>query len=221
VQQSNIGRLLVIIGIFGGGLIWILACGVHFDYLVQEVYGYDPGEPIWVLDPSFTLLATTPGLFISILGIAVLTSAPQAEKYMNWVFLGSMMLTITGITSTVLVAGLVTMLHHTQYIINLVLFGIITTTCGITAAYIFVVAPKFGTLENILMQRVRFFSTGIAFELVLSAIIISIFQLDTWSAVRRASFVIQFSGWLGIGFLITSWFLYKSHRTSKLKNTVQ
>jgi hypothetical protein len=221
LKQSDIGRVLVFIGIFGGGIIWILACIIHFDYLVHEVYSYDPGEPIWVLDPSFTLLATTPGLFISVLGIAVLTSVPQTERYMNWVFLSSMMLIITGIISAVLVSISCTMLHYTYSIINLVLFGIITATCDITAVYLFVIASKFGTLESVLMQRVRLFYIGIASELILSAIIIIIFQLDTWSAVRRISLLIQLSGWLGVGFLITSWLLYRSHITSKLKDKVQ
>jgi hypothetical protein len=211
----------VVIGIFGGGLIWILACGVRFDYLVQEVYGYDPGEPIWVLDLSFTLLATIPGVFISLLGIGVMASAPRTGKHMNWIFLGSMMLIITGITSAVIVSVSLTRLHYYQFIVSLVLFGVITITCGISAIYLLVIAPRLGTIKRTLMKRARIISVSIVSELVLSSVIIFIFQLDNWSAVRRASYVIQISGWLSVALLMSGWLFFRSHSTSNIMNSFE
>lgn len=72
LNQSRLGLLLVFIGIFVGGLFWLIACGLRFDYLVNEVYGGGgPGEAIWAMDPVFTILAALPGLVLFLIGLHI------------------------------------------------------------------------------------------------------------------------------------------------------
>jgi len=72
LDKSRFGPILVFSGIFGGGLFWLIACILRFDYLVNEVYnGGGPGEAIWAIDPVFTILAALPGLVLFLIGLHI------------------------------------------------------------------------------------------------------------------------------------------------------
>jgi len=61
LKRLPLGPVMFFLGIFGGGLLWMVLVGLRFDYLISEVYdGGSPGEAIWSIDPLFTILAAIP-----------------------------------------------------------------------------------------------------------------------------------------------------------------
>ncbi|MFW9803608.1 MAG: hypothetical protein ACFFFC_13185 [Candidatus Thorarchaeota archaeon] len=65
MKQSHLGLFAIIASLFT----WFILIGLRFDYLVNEVYQRDPGEPLWVLDGLFFLIVTVSAGFIALLGL--------------------------------------------------------------------------------------------------------------------------------------------------------
>ncbi|MHA1485328.1 MAG: hypothetical protein ACTSPR_08425, partial [Candidatus Thorarchaeota archaeon] len=109
LKRIPLGPALVFLGVFGGGLLWIVLVGLRFAYLITEVYNGDPGEAIWSLDPLFTILAAIPGIILVLVGLIVSVQFtpehPEEVKpeigyqQLNLFYLGEICLLITIVVS--------------------------------------------------------------------------------------------------------------------------
>ncbi len=72
---SKIGPLLSFIGIFGGGLFWIVACTnrMRDPYIGYLWYGVE-NQSIWIRDPTFAVLAALPAIILFSLGFFIAVS---------------------------------------------------------------------------------------------------------------------------------------------------
>jgi hypothetical protein len=71
LKWNRLGLVLIFLGLVAGGIVWAFLVSLRFWYLVSNVPGKDIGEPIWILDPEFTLIAAVPGLLLALYGFYV------------------------------------------------------------------------------------------------------------------------------------------------------
>ena len=78
LKDSRWRLLFIILGIVGSA-VWSVGAEMVFNYIVSYVDGRDPGEPIWVLAPYYSMLALIP-LSLLILGACVVlfSQVPEA-----------------------------------------------------------------------------------------------------------------------------------------------
>ena len=79
LEDSRWGLLFIILGIIGFA-VWSIGAEMVFNYMVSYVYGRDPGEPIWVVAPYYSMLVLIP-LSLLIFGACVVlfSQVPKGE----------------------------------------------------------------------------------------------------------------------------------------------
>jgi len=78
LKDTRWGLLFIILGILGF-VGWSVGAEMVFNYMVSYVYGRDPGEPIWVMVPYYSMLVLIP-LSLLIFGacVVVFPQPPEA-----------------------------------------------------------------------------------------------------------------------------------------------
>lgn len=213
MKRIPLGPGLVFLGVFGGGLLWLVLIGLRFDYLITEVYdGGGPGEAIWSLDPLFTILAAIPGIILVLVGLIVsVQSTPEhfeevkpemGYQQLNLFYLGEICLLITTVVSFIGFLGISSLIVEVVRI-SAIIMGVIVITC-----IIHMLSPVLGgsisRLDSLKLSR----NTAIllAVELVILLSVVLALRLYTWSSIRSTSLVITTSGFLGL-LLLTPRFL--------------
>ena len=212
MKQIPLGPALVLLGVFGGGLLWIVLVGLRFDYLVTEVYDGDPGEAIWSLDPLFTMLAAIPGIALVFAGLILTvqsTSGLSEEgkpktsyQQLNLFYLAEICLLITSVVSFIGFLGTSSSAVEGLRVSALIM-GAILTTC---LAHMFSFALK-GSISRLSPLKIsRDTAILMAVELVALLSVVLALRLYTWSFIRSTTLVIASSGLLGL-LLLTLGFL--------------
>lgn len=212
LRRIPLGPALVSLGIFGGGLFWIVLTGLRFDYLVTNVYLGDPGEAIWSLDPLFTIIAAVPGLILVFFGIifSVQTAPYQAREIepeigyhqLNLFYIGEISLLVTTIVSFVGFLGIFqSIVEITQ--LSAITMGAIAITC-ITQLVFSTQNTQISDLDSLKLSKNA--AILLALELVTLSFVVFAFQLYTWSFIRWTTLAIIASGFLGL-LLLTPRFL--------------
>ena len=203
VKRVPLGPFLVALGVFGGGLLWIVLIGLRFEYLITVVYGgYDPGEAIWALDPVFTLVAAIPGGLLTLAGLIVSfrsrlgTSTPS----LNLFYIGEICLLIALITSMIGFLGTAGLVIE-AVMISTILMGLIAFT-GVLHILSVVISKSVTIIES--LNIVRNTAILLLVEFLLLASIVTVFHLYSWSLIRSATLVITSSGILGLLLLAPS-----------------
>lgn len=200
MKQVFRGPFLVVLGVFGGGLLWLVLIGFRFEYLITVVYdGYDHGEAIWALDPVFTVTAAIPGVLLTLAGLIVSFRTRLGTNTQSWnlFYIGEICLVVTFITSIIGVLGTSSIVVE-SITISTVLMGSIAITGGFHILSV-ALAKSVKILET--LNIVRNTAVLLLFELVILSSIVTIFHLYTWSLIRITTLVITSSGILGFLFL--------------------
>lgn len=225
MKRFPIGPLMVFSGIVGGGLLWLVLCGLRFDYLVSEVYnGSSPGEAIWALDPIFTIAAALPGGLLVFAGFFVSLQTPEYFKrkeqstemsqnlrtyrYQNLFYLGNIVLIIPLVTSFLgLVSSSGSLLEGV--IFSSIIMATILITCIISLVYHVYLTIRSDRIE--LQSSILSRSVVILLIIELTALfaITYLFRLDRWSLIELTTIVIVSSGVLGLLLQIPSIFKYQ------------
>ncbi len=213
LKRFPLGPMLVFLGIFGGGLLWLILIGLRFEYLITEVYnGGGPGEAIWALDPIFTILAAFPGVILVLAGLIVsVRSSPEHPKELeskvgyqklNLFYLGEICLFVTIVVSIIGFLGISSLIVELVQI-SAILMVIIALTC-MTHMFSLVLRNPINRLSSSKFSR----NTAIllAIELMVLILVVLALRLYTWSFIRTTTLVIAASGFLGL-ILITPRFL--------------
>ena len=213
LKRIPLGPALVFLGVFGGGLLWLVLCGLRFDYLITEVYnGGGPGEAIWSLDPLFTMLAAIPGMILVFAGfiVSVQFTPEHSEEVkhemgyqqLNLFYLGEICLLVT------IIVSLIGFLSISSFIVEVVrvsaiIMGAIVITCMVHMLSFFL-RESISRLDSSKLSR----NTAIllAVELVILLSVVLALRLYTWSSIRSTTLVITSSGFLGL-LLLTPRFL--------------
>ena len=209
LKRIPLGPVLVFLGVFGGGFLWLVLIGLRFDYLITEVYnGGGPGEAIWSLDPLFTIFAAIPGIILVTLGLIVsIRSTPEHSEEvkpemgyqpLNLFYLGEICLLITTVVSFI---GFLSISSLTVEVVRVtaIIMGVIVITC-ITHMLSFVLWGSKSRLDSSKLSR----NTAIllAVELVTLLSVVLVYRLYTWSFIRTTTLVITSSSFLGLLLLI-------------------
>ncbi|MGY5881292.1 MAG: hypothetical protein RTV31_13650 [Candidatus Thorarchaeota archaeon] len=213
LKRFPLGPVLVFLGVFGGGLLWLILIGLRFDYLITEVYGGGgPGEAIWSLDPLFTIFAAIPGIILAFVGVivSVQSSSEHLEEikpklsfqWLNLFYLGEICLLVTVVVSFIGFLG-VSSLSAEVVRISAILMGAIVITCIIHMLSL-VLRRSIGTQDSSKLQRIS--AILLTTELVILLSVVLGLRLYTWSFIRITTLVIMSSGFLGL-LLITPQFL--------------
>ncbi len=213
LKRLPLGPVLVFLGIFGGGLLWLVLTGLRFDYLISEVYnGGGPGEAIWSIDPLFTMLAAIPGIILVFVGlvISVQSSPKHPEEIkskigfqrLNLFYLGEICLLVTTVVSIIGFLGISSIIVEVVQI-SAILMGAISITC-ITHMLSLVLRKSITRLDSSKLPRIT--AILLATELVILLSVVFALRLYTWSFIRTTTLAITSSGFLGL-LLITPKFL--------------
>lgn len=193
---------MFLVGIFGGGLLWLLATSIWFDYLIANVYMGDPGEPIWVLDPIFTLIAALPGIFISLLGLVISTRdslqmEPQESiqrPIKNPLFyLGEILVLVTCIVSAIVAFGTASIIAETVQMTSLIFIGL-SVTCGLNLFMVVISQLKRKANQKIGGQVIRLSSIFLLVFLVLLVGFVWFLNLFTWNIIKLGTMVVLVTG---------------------------
>ena len=213
MKRIPLGPALVFLGVFGGGLLWLVLIGLRFDYLITEVYnGGGPGEAIWALDPLFTILAAIPGIILVFVGLIVsVQSAPEHSEetkpemgyqQLNLFYLGEICLLVTIVVSFIGFLGISSSIVEVVGV-SAIIMGAIVITC-IAHMLSFFLRESISRLDSSKLSR----NTAIllAVELVILFSVVLALRLYTWRFIRSTTLVITSSGFLGL-LLLTPRFL--------------
>jgi len=203
VKRVPLGPFLVALGVFGGGLLWLILIGFRFEYLITVVYnGYDPGEAIWALDPVLTLKAAIPGVLFTLTGLIVSfdTRLDKSTQTLNLFYIGEICLLIALITSIIGFLGTSSLVVESVTMFT-VLMGLIALT-GVFHILSLVLAKS--TKRIGLLNVVRNSAILLLIEFMVLASIVTIFHLYTWSIIRSITLIITSSGIMGFLFLAPS-----------------
>jgi len=213
LKRIPLGPALVFLGVFGGGLLWLVLIGLRFDYLITEVYnGGGPGEAIWSLDPLFTILAAIPGIILVLVGLIVsVQSTPEHSEevkpemgyqQLNLFYLGEICLLVTIVVSFIGFLGISGIIVEVVRV-SAIIMGAIVITC-IAHMLSFFLRESISRLDSSKLSR----NTAIllAVELVILFSVVLALRLYTWSFIRSTTLVITSSGFLGL-LLLTPRFL--------------
>jgi hypothetical protein len=201
VKRVPFGPFLVALGVFGGGLLWMMLIGLRFEYLVTVVYsGYDPGEAIWALDPVFTLIAAVPGVLLSFAGLIMSfrSRLGTSRQSLNLFYIGEICLLIALITSMLGFLGTSGLVVE-AVTISTVLMGLIVFT-GTLHILSVALTKSITIIES--LNIVRNTAIILLIEFIVLVFIVTIFHLYTWSLIRSTTLVITSSGILGLLLLI-------------------
>ncbi len=213
MKRLPLGPVMFFLGIFGGGLLWLVLVGLRFDYLITEVYdGGGPGEAIWSIDPLFTILAAIPGLILVFVGliVSVQTQPEHLEEVkpkigfqqLNLLYLGEICLFVTIIVSFIGFLGISGLIVEIVQI-SAILMGIIMITCVTHMASL---VPRKSTSRLGSSKFSRNTAILLALEFMILISVVLALRLYTWSFIRATTLVIATSGFLGL-LLITPNFL--------------
>jgi len=213
LKRFPLGPMLVFLGIFGGGLLWLILIRHRFEYLITEVYnGGGPGEAIWALDPIFTILAAFPGILMVLAGLIVsVRPSPEHPKELeskvgyqklNLFYLGEICLLVTIVVSLIGFLGISGLIIEIVQI-SAILMGIIVITCII---HMFSLIPWKSRSRSSFSKLPRNTAILLALEIVILVSVVFALQLYTWSLIRTTTVVITASGFLGL-LLITPKFM--------------
>jgi cation transport ATPase len=207
-----LGPALVFLGIFGGGLLWIVLIGLRFDYLINEVYDGDPGEAIWSLDPLFTMLAAIPGVVLVFAGLILTAQSTSwlseevkpktSYQQLNLVYLAEICLLITIVTSFIGFLG-TSSIAVEEVRVSALIMSAIFITC-LAHMFSFFLRGSISRLNSSRLSRNT--AILIALELVALFSVVFTLRLYTWSFIRSITLVITSSGLLGL-LLLTPRFL--------------
>jgi len=213
LKRIPLGPALVFLGVFGGGLLWLVLIGLRFNYLITEVYnGGGPGEAIWSLDPLFTILAAIPGIILVLVGLIVsVQSTPEHSEevkpemgyqQLNLSYLGEICLLVTIVVSFIGFLGISGIIVEVVRV-SAIIMGAIVITC-IAHMLSFFLRESISRLDSLKFSR----NTAIllAVELVILFSVVLALRLYTWSFIRSTTLVITSSGFLGL-LLLTPRFL--------------
>ncbi len=213
MKRIPLGPALVFLGVFGGGLLWLVLTGLRFDYLITEVYnGGGPGEAIWSIDPLFTILAAIPGIFLVLVGLIVsVQSTPEHSEevkpemgyqQLNLFYIGEICLLVTIVVSFI---GFLSISSSVVEVVRVsaIIMGAIVITC-IAHMLSFFLRESISRLDSSKFSR----NTAIllAVELVILFSVVLALRLYTWSFIRSTTLAITSSGFLGL-LLLTPRFL--------------
>ncbi len=213
LKRIPLGPALVFLGVFGGGLLWLVLTGLRFDYLITEVYnGGGPGEAIWSIDPLFTILAAIPGIFLVLVGLIVsVQSTPEHSEevkpemgyqQLNLFYIGEICLLVTIVVSFI---GFLSISSSVVEVVRVsaIIMGAIVITC-IAHMLSFFLRESISRLDSSKFSR----NTAIllAVELVILFSVVLALRLYTWSFIRSTTLAITSSGFLGL-LLLTPRFL--------------
>ncbi len=204
---------MFLLGIFGGGLLWVVLVQLRFDYLITEVYdGGGPGEAIWSIDPLFTILAAIPGLILVFVGliVSVQTQPEHFEEVkpkidyqqLNLLYLGEICLLVTIIVSFIGFLGISGLIVEIVQI-SAMLMGTIMITCVTHMASL---VPRKSTSRLGSSKFSRNTAILLALEFMILISVVLALRLYTQSFIRTTTLVITTSGFLGL-LLITPNFL--------------
>ena len=210
MEKHNLGPLLVFIGIFGGGSLWCILCGLRFDYLVQTVYHGDPGEAIWALDPTFTILAALPGISLIIVGLAFSlflfqinrinadSEEIQSLRVSNLFYLGEITLVFTAIICLIGYFGISTLAIEITWISAYIMLIITITyvTHLLSIIHKIIEGTPLHTFQFSTLSKITIILLCVEFITLASALLI--FQLYIWSFIRFTTIFIIFSGVCGV-----------------------
>jgi len=213
LKRLPLGPVLFFLGIFVGGLIWLVLTGLRFDYLITEVYnGGGPGEAIWSIDPLFTLFAAIPGIILVFVGLIVSVQSPPEHleevkpkmdfRWLNLFYLGETCLLVTIVVSFIGFLGVSSLIVEIVQI-SAILMGAIVITCIIHMLSL-VLRKSISRLDSSKLQRIS--AILLATEFIILVSVVVALQLYTWSFIRTTTLVITSSGFLGL-ILITPQFL--------------
>jgi len=213
LKRIPLGPALVFLGVFGGGLLWLVLIGLRFDYLITEVYnGGGPGEAIWSLDPLFTILAAIPGIILVFVGLIVsVQSTPEHSEevkpemgyqQLNLFYLGEICLLVTIVVSFIGSLGISSSAVEVVGV-SAIIMGAIVITC-IAHMLSFFLRESISRLDSSKLSRNT--AILIAVELVILFSVVLTLRLYTWSFIRSTTLVITSSGFLGL-LLLTPRFL--------------
>ena len=213
LKRIPLGPALVFLGVFGGGILWLILIGLRFDYLITEVYnGGGPGEAIWSLDPLFTILAAIPGIILVLVGLIVSVQSPPEHseevkpemgyQQLNLFYLGEICLLVTIVVSFIGFLGISSSVVEVVRV-SAIIMGAIVITC-MAHMLSFFLRESISRLDSSKLSR----NTAIllAVELVILSSVVLALRLYTWSFIRSTTLVITSSGFLGL-LLLTPRFL--------------
>ena len=213
MKRVLLGPVLVFLGIFGGGFLWLVLIGIRFEYLITVVYdGADPGEAIWALDPIFTILAAVPGIILALIGLSlslkssyeqpIETKSKVSFRELNLFYLGEICLLVTIVVSIIGFLGISGLIVELVQI-SAILMALIALTC-ITHMFSLVLRNPIRKLG--LSKFSRNTAILLTIELMILILVVLTLRLYTWSLIRTTTLVIAVSGFLGL-VLITPRFL--------------
>ncbi len=204
MKRISLGPALVFLGIFGGGLLWIVLIGLRFDYLITEVYNDGPGEAIWSLDPLFTMLAAIPGIILVFVGfiVSVLPIPGHSEEVrsesryqqLNLFYIGEICLLVTIVASLI---GFFSISSSAVEVVRVsgIIIGAILITC-LVHVLSYVLRGSIGGLDWLSLSKNT--AILIAAELVALFSVVLALRLYIWSFIRSMTIVIRSSGLLGL-----------------------
>jgi hypothetical protein len=204
----------VALGVFGGGLLWIVLIGLRFEYLITVVYdGYDPGEAIWALDPLFAFVAAIPGVLLTLTGLIVSfrSRLGTSTQSLNLFYIGEICLFVALITSMIGFLGTAGLVIEIVTI-STVMMGLIAFT-GVLHILSVALAKSVTIIES--LNIVRNTAILLLVEFVLLASLVTVFHLYSWSLIRSTTLVITSSGFLGLLFLIPSFVSMRRKRAAE------
>jgi len=213
LKRIHLGPVLVLLGVFGGGFLWIVLTGLRFEYLLAEVYNDNPGEAIWSLDPLFTIFAAIPGMILVFFGLlfSSLSTSEYSEegkpemnyRQLNLFYIGEICLLITAIVSFLGFLSTSSLIAEVVRF-STIIMGAIVFTC-IIHMLSFVLGEAASRLNSSNLTR----NTAIllAVELVILFSVVLALRLYTWSFIRSTTLVIVSSGFTGL-LLLTPRFLH-------------
>jgi hypothetical protein len=204
LRRTPMGPTLVFLGIFGGGLLWMVLTGLRFEYLITNVYHGDPGEAIWSLDPLFTVIAAVPGLILVFVGIALsFQTAPEQPKdiksevgyhQINLYYIGEISLLVTSIVSFVGFLGVSQSTIEINHV-SATIMGTILITC-LAQLLSSVLGESIPWLDSLKLSRDV--AIVLAMELFVLPLFVISLRLYTSSFIRWTTLAITSSGFLGL-----------------------
>ena len=216
MNDSRIGPFLTLIGIFGGGLLWLLACSYRYHYLTEPYTGAPEfsGESIWALDPVFTVLATLPGLILFFIGLIIAVSplahsqdendhtrsihiTPRKRVQLNLFYIGETFILVTTIIGLIAFFGVFTSAVEIM-VIPTTIFAFIVIICILnfltSLFYVLEGEADSANVTWIIRNTVLFLGIGLA---SLTFFVIAL-QLYTWSFIRTTTILLVLSGCFGM-----------------------
>ncbi|MDF1538406.1 MAG: hypothetical protein P1Q69_05850 [Candidatus Thorarchaeota archaeon] len=212
MKRIHLGPALVFLGVFGGGLFWIVLTGLRFDSLVAEFHNGVPGEAIWSLDPLFTIFAAIPGMILIFFGFlcSVLSTSEYSEegkpemdyRQLNLFYLGEICLLVTAIVSFIGFLGVSSLIAEVVRV-SAIAMGVIAVTC-LVHMLSFVLREVVSKAGSSNLTRNTAILLAVELLTLLSAVLV--FRLYNWSFIRSTTLIIESSGFIGL-LLLTPRFL--------------